>query len=200
MPVDIEVLDIDNAVYQLIARAARFDVIVSSNMFGDVLADCGALLLGSRGMSYSGNFGEAGRAVYQTGHGAAYDIAGTGKANPAGQILSAAMMLEESFGWIEGARCVRKSLDRVLGPRDPHGRRRRDRAQGRRHEGIRRRRVRCRSPRLGIAACDRRSSSSTCSAITSTAPGSCPASRSFFAALPRCSKAAAAPACRCSTP
>lgn len=114
-PVDIEVLDIDNAVYQLIARAARFDVIVSSNMFGDVLADCGALLLGSRGLSYSGNFGEAGRAVYQTGHGAAYDIAGTGKANPAGQILSAAMMLEESFGWIEGARCVRRSLATVLG-------------------------------------------------------------------------------------
>jgi 3-isopropylmalate dehydrogenase len=112
---DIEVLDIDNAVYQLIARAPRFDVIVSSNMFGDVLADCGALLLGSRGLSYSGNFGEPGRAVYQTGHGAAYDIAGTGKANPAGQILSAAMMLEESFGWIEGARCMRRSLDRVLG-------------------------------------------------------------------------------------
>jgi 3-isopropylmalate dehydrogenase len=112
--IDIEVLDIDNAVYQLIARAERFDVIVSSNMFGDVLADCGALLLGSRGLSYSGNFGEAGRAVYQTGHGAAYDIAGSGRANPAGQILSAAMMLEESFGWPEGARCVRESLAAVL--------------------------------------------------------------------------------------
>lgn len=112
--IELEVLDIDNAVYQLIARAQRFDVIVSSNMFGDVLADCGALLLGSRGLSYSGNFGVAGRAVYQTGHGAAYDIAGSNTANPAGQILSAAMMLEESFAWPEGARRVRESLAAVL--------------------------------------------------------------------------------------
>ncbi|MCW5591119.1 MAG: hypothetical protein KIS74_03375 [Burkholderiales bacterium] len=111
----IEVLDIDNAVYQLVARAQRFDVIVSSNMFGDVLADCGALLLGSRGLSYSGNFGPPGRAVFQTGHGAAHDIEGTGTANPSGQILSAAMMLEESFGWVEGARRVRASLAAVLG-------------------------------------------------------------------------------------
>lgn len=112
---EVEVLDIDNAVYQLVAQARRFDVIVSSNMFGDVLADCGALLLGSRGLSYSGNFGPPARAVYQTGHGAAHDIAGTGTANPAGQILSAAMMLEESFGWREEARRLRSALAAVLG-------------------------------------------------------------------------------------
>jgi 3-isopropylmalate dehydrogenase len=52
--------------------------------------------------------------VYQTGHGAAYDIAGTGMANPVGQILSLAMMLEESFGWAAGARLVRKSVARTL--------------------------------------------------------------------------------------
>jgi len=80
--VELSILEIDNAVYQLIANLRAFDVVVSSNMFGDIIADAGALLLGSRGMSYSGNFGAGGKAVYQTVHGAAYDIAGTGKANP----------------------------------------------------------------------------------------------------------------------
>jgi 3-isopropylmalate dehydrogenase len=110
----VEILDIDNAVYQLIADAARFDVIVSSNMFGDVLSDCGALLLGSRGLSYSGNFGPAGAAVYQTGHGAAYDIAGSGRANPVGQILSLAMLLQESFGWSDAAALLRDSVANTL--------------------------------------------------------------------------------------
>ena len=112
--VEVEILDIDNAVYQLIADAARFDVLVSSNMFGDVLSDCGALLLGSRGLSYSGNFGPAGAAVYQTGHGAAYDIAGRGLANPVGQILSLAMLLQESFGWSEAAALLRDSVASTL--------------------------------------------------------------------------------------
>ncbi len=94
---ELTVLEIDNAIYQLIARPQDFDVIVSPNLFGDVLADSGALLLGSRGMSYSGNFGSDRRAVYQTGHGAAYDLAGRDLANPVGQILSMAMMLRESF-------------------------------------------------------------------------------------------------------
>jgi 3-isopropylmalate dehydrogenase len=125
---DWEVLDIDNAAYQLIANPRHFDVMVSPNMFGDVLADCGSALLGSRGMSYSGNFSSNGNAVYQTGHGAAYDIAGTGTANPVGQILSLAMMLEESFGWAAGARLVRKSVAQTLARgvrtadiRGPHG-------------------------------------------------------------------------------
>ena len=114
-PVDWEVLDIDNAAYQLIADPSRFDVIVSPNMFGDVLADCGSALLASRGMSYSGNFSDAGRAVYQTGHGAAYDIAGTGTANPLGQILTLAMMLEHSFGWRDGAQLIRRAVGDALG-------------------------------------------------------------------------------------
>lgn len=113
-PVDVEILDIDNAVYQLIADPHRFDVIVSSNMFGDILADCGSLLLGSRGMSYSGNFSGDGKAVYQTGHGAAFDIAGTNTANPVGQILSMAMMLRESFAWPEGADVIRAAVTTIL--------------------------------------------------------------------------------------
>lgn len=96
--IDYQVLEIDNAMYQLIANASRFDVVVAPNMFGDVLSDGASLLLGSRGMSFSGNFGAVGRAVYQTGHGAAYDLAGTNRANPIAQLLSLAMMLRESFG------------------------------------------------------------------------------------------------------
>jgi 3-isopropylmalate dehydrogenase len=112
--VQARILEVDNAAYQLIADAREFDVIVSPNMFGDVLADCGALLLGSRGMSFSGNFGEGGRAVYQTGHGAARDLAATDRANPIGQILSLAMMLRESFFWQNGAQAIEKSIERTL--------------------------------------------------------------------------------------
>jgi 3-isopropylmalate dehydrogenase len=90
-------VDCDLMVYRLIQNAAEFDVIAAPNLFGDVLADLGAVLLGSRGLSYSGNFNESGHAVYQTNHGAAYDLAGTDRANPVGQILSIAMMLRESF-------------------------------------------------------------------------------------------------------
>jgi 3-isopropylmalate dehydrogenase len=111
---EVTVLDIDNAVYQLIAHPSRFDVIVSSNMFGDVLADCGGLLLGSRGLSHSGNFSTDGKAVYQTGHGAAHDIAGSDRANPLGQILALAMMLDESFGWREGGQLIRAAVAEVL--------------------------------------------------------------------------------------
>lgn len=112
--VELSTLEIDNAVYQLVAKPEQFDVIVSPNMFGDVIADCGALLLGSRGMSYSGNFNSKGQAVYQTGHGAAKDIAGRDIANPLGQMQALAMMLEESFGWPEGADAIHKAIHEVL--------------------------------------------------------------------------------------
>ena len=112
--VALNVLEIDNAVYQLIANPRAFDVVVSPNMFGDVLADAGALLLASRGMSYSGNFGQGGKAVYQTAHGAAYDLAGSDRANPLGQVLSVAMMLRESLGMPEAANLVIRSVEAVL--------------------------------------------------------------------------------------
>jgi 3-isopropylmalate dehydrogenase len=106
--------EIDNAVYQLIADPGQFDVIVSPNLFGDVLADCGSLLLASRGLSFSGNFNAAGNAVYQTGHGAARDIAGRGIANPIGQILSLGMMLRESFDWPEADEALRSAIRTTL--------------------------------------------------------------------------------------
>src|SRR5262249_33206602 len=66
-------VDIDLMAYRLIQEPQLFDVIAAPNLFGDVLADLGAALLGSRGLSYSGNYTERGAAVYQTNHGAAYD-------------------------------------------------------------------------------------------------------------------------------
>ena len=107
-------LEIDNAVYQLIADPGQFDVLVSPNMFGDVLADCGSLLLASRGLSYSGNFNDLGHAVYQTGHGAARDIAGKDIANPIGQIFSLGMMLRESFCWPEADAMLRAAVRETL--------------------------------------------------------------------------------------
>lgn len=112
--VELSILEIDNAVHQIISNPRIFDVVASPNMFGDVLADAGALLLCSRGMSYSGNFGFGGRAVYQTAHGAAYDIAGADRANPIGQILSVAMMLRESLGLPEASNIIQRAIESVL--------------------------------------------------------------------------------------
>ena len=91
-------LEVDNAAYQLVADARSFDVVAAPNMFGDVLADGASVLLGSRGMSYSANFADRRTGVYQTGHGAAWNLAGHDRANPVGQILSLAMLLRESLG------------------------------------------------------------------------------------------------------
>ncbi len=95
--VRLRMVDIDLMAYRLVKEACEFDVIAAPNLFGDVLADLGAILIGSRGISYSGNYSGTGGAVYQTNHGAARDLAGTDHANPVGQILSLAMMLRESF-------------------------------------------------------------------------------------------------------
>jgi 3-isopropylmalate dehydrogenase len=74
------------------------------------LADLGAVLLGSRGVSFSGNFTEEGHAVYQTNHGSAYPLAGTDRANPCGQIFSLAMMLRESYGLNREADAIEQAV------------------------------------------------------------------------------------------
>ncbi|ABI57702.1 isocitrate/isopropylmalate family dehydrogenase [Alkalilimnicola ehrlichii MLHE-1] len=107
-------LEVDNAAYQLIADPRQFDVIVCPNMFGDILGDCGSLLMGSRGMSWSGNYGAAGQAVYQTAHGAAWDLAGRDRANPIGQVCSLAMMLRESFRLPALADALETAIARTL--------------------------------------------------------------------------------------
>ena len=112
--VAIEVLDVDNAGFQLVTRPRAFDVVVAPNLFGDVLADSATAVLGSRGLSYSANFGPDGRAAYQTGHGAAHDLAGTDTANPIAQILSLAMMLRESFGLDEAAVRIERAVAAVV--------------------------------------------------------------------------------------
>ena len=90
-------LDIDHISYRLIQHPREFDVVVAPNLFGDVLSDLGGVLLGSRGLCFAGSFSADGDAVYSTNHGAAYDIAGTDRANPVAHILSLAMLLRESF-------------------------------------------------------------------------------------------------------
>jgi 3-isopropylmalate dehydrogenase len=112
--VALRVVDIDLVAYLLLQDPLSFDVIAASNLFGDVLADLGAVLLGSRGVSFSGNYSEGGAAVYQTNHGSAIDLAGLGRANPVGQILSLAMMLRESFGLVSEAHWVEEGVAEVL--------------------------------------------------------------------------------------
>jgi 3-isopropylmalate dehydrogenase len=86
------------------------DVIVAPNLFGDVLSDAAGALMGSRGITHGGSFDSAGAAVYQTNHGAAHDLAGSDRANPAGQILAAAMMLRESFELSTEAEMMERAL------------------------------------------------------------------------------------------
>ncbi|MEO7931565.1 MAG: isocitrate/isopropylmalate family dehydrogenase [Chthoniobacterales bacterium] len=94
----LEFLDIDYAVYKLVQEPWKFDVVAAPNCFGDILADLGGVIAGARGLTYGGSFSKTGAAVYQTNHGAAYDLTGTDVANPVGQILSLAMLLRMSFG------------------------------------------------------------------------------------------------------
>ncbi len=107
---DLEVLDVDYAVYRMLRDPASFDVVVAPNHFGDLLSDAGGALLGSRGNTYGGNFDAARAAIYQTNHGAAHDLAGRDRANPAGQILAAAMMLRESFGLETAAGMIERAV------------------------------------------------------------------------------------------
>lgn len=95
--VKLRLIDIDFAVYEMVRHPSKFDVIATGNCFGDILADLGGLLMGSRGNTYGASYNDSNQAVYQTNHGAAFDLVGKNIANPAGQILSTAMLLRESF-------------------------------------------------------------------------------------------------------
>jgi len=105
-----EFMNVDLAAYEIIQNASRFDVIVAPNLFGDILADVAGVLVSSRGVTFSGNFNRDGHAVFQTNHGSAHDLARTDAANPAGQILSLAMLLRESLGLDEAASMIERSL------------------------------------------------------------------------------------------
>lgn len=104
---------VDNASMQLIRNPGQFDVIVTGNLFGDILSDEAAMLTGSIGMLPSASLG-GGCALYEPVHGSAPDIAGKGKANPLAMILSMAMMLEISCGMEQAAASVRGAVEKVL--------------------------------------------------------------------------------------
>lgn len=104
---------VDNCAMQLIRNPGQFDVIVTTNMFGDILSDEASMLTGSLGMLPSASQGEK-TAMYEPSHGSAPDIAGKGIANPLATILSAAMMLRHSFGMNREADGVEKAVRQVL--------------------------------------------------------------------------------------
>jgi 3-isopropylmalate dehydrogenase len=111
--VALEHLYVDNAAMQLIARPADFDVILTENMFGDILSDEAAMLAGGIGMLPSASLGE-GPGLYEPVHGSAPDIAGRGVANPLAAILSAAMLLRHSLGLPSEAARIEAAVSRVL--------------------------------------------------------------------------------------
>ncbi|WP_027284142.1 3-isopropylmalate dehydrogenase [Rubritepida flocculans] len=117
--VQLEHMYADNAAMQLCSRPKQFDVILASNLFGDLLSDLAAALTGSLGMLPSATLGAVqpdGRrhALYEPIHGSAPDIAGKGIANPSAQILSFAMLLRWSFGMEEDARMIETAVEKVV--------------------------------------------------------------------------------------
>ncbi|NOS71803.1 MAG: 3-isopropylmalate dehydrogenase [Verrucomicrobia bacterium] len=108
--VEAKFMNVDLAAYEVIRNPSQFDVVLTPNLFGDILVDITGILVGSRGATFSGNYDANGNAVYQTNHGCAHDLAGADVANPAGQILSLAMLLRESFGLDESAALIENAL------------------------------------------------------------------------------------------
>jgi 3-isopropylmalate dehydrogenase len=113
--IELEHVLVDNAAMQLVANPGRFEVIVTENMFGDILSDEAAMLTGSLGMLPSASLGAAGTpGVFEPVHGSAPDIAGRGTANPLAMFLSAALMLRHGFGMETEAAAVESAVDRAL--------------------------------------------------------------------------------------
>lgn len=112
--VETSFLYVDNCSMQLIRDPRQFDVIVTENMFGDILSDEASMLTGSIGMLASASLGETKRGMYEPIHGSAPDIAGKDVANPIATVLSAAMMLRYSFDLEEEARAVEKAVTKTL--------------------------------------------------------------------------------------
>ena len=113
---DVTVTDmlVDNAAMQLVRNPSQFDVIVTSNMFGDILSDEASQITGSIGMLPSASIGATKRGLYEPIHGSAPDIAGQNKANPIATILSAAMMLRYAFALEEEALAIENAVNTVL--------------------------------------------------------------------------------------
>ena len=112
--VELEDLLVDNAAMQLISRPADFDVVVTENMFGDILSDEASMVTGSIGMLSSASLNDTKFGLYEPSGGSAPDIAGKGIANPIATILSAAMMLRYSFDLDREADAVEQAVKQVL--------------------------------------------------------------------------------------
>jgi len=112
--IELEHLLVDNAAMRLVAAPRHFEVILTDNMFGDILSDEAAMLTGSIGMLPSASLGDGGPGLFEPVHGSAPDIAGTGAANPLAMILSAALMLRYGFGLEAQAAAVESAVERAL--------------------------------------------------------------------------------------
>ena len=112
--VELEHMLVDNAAMQLVARPRTFDVILTENMFGDILSDEAAMITGSIGMLASASLGKKAPGLYEPVHGSAPDIAGRGIANPLAMFGSVALMLRHSLEMEDAAAAVESAMDRVL--------------------------------------------------------------------------------------
>jgi 3-isopropylmalate dehydrogenase len=112
--VQLEHMLVDNAAMQLVSAPRHFDVVLTENMFGDILSDEAAMLTGSIGMLPSASLGSDGPGLFEPVHGSAPDIAGTGTANPLAMFGSVAMMLRHGFGMEDEAAGVESAVDRAL--------------------------------------------------------------------------------------
>lgn len=112
--IDLDYMYVDNAAMQLIRNPKQFDVILTGNMFGDILSDEASMLTGSLGMLPSASVGANKVGLYEPIHGSAPDIAGQDKANPIATIMSVAMMLRYSFDMEEAAMDIEKAISKVL--------------------------------------------------------------------------------------
>lgn len=112
--VKVEHMLVDNCAMQLVKDPAQFDVVLTENMFGDILSDEASMVTGSIGMLSSASLREDHLGMYEPSHGSAPDIAGQNIANPLATILSVAMMLRYSFDMDEEAACIEKAVEKVL--------------------------------------------------------------------------------------
>lgn len=112
--VELSHMYVDNAAMQFIRDPKQFDVVVTGNLFGDILSDAAAMITGSIGLLPSASLGETAKGLYEPVHGSAPDIAGQNKANPMATILSCAMMLKYSLGAFPEAESIEKAVSQVL--------------------------------------------------------------------------------------
>lgn len=112
--VELSHMYVDNAAMQLVRAPKQFDVMVTGNLFGDILSDCAAMLTGSIGMLPSASLNEAGAGMYEPVHGSAPDIAGTGQANPLATLLSMAMMFRHSLARADIGDAIESAVSSVL--------------------------------------------------------------------------------------